>query len=339
MLAYIIRRLLLMVPIVFGIFTLTFILSATNPNGGGVASYLGLGLVRTVPPEELHAVEHRLGLDQPLPVRYALFVKRMVTGDLGVSYTMHEPVGDAIKLRVAPTLILLGTAFLLQELLAIPLGIYSAIKRGSIFDQVFSVVIYVFYSIPTFWFGLMAIVFICVDLGWLPFGGMVDTSKTGDDFGTLAYWAYFQAHTIAALVDLARHLILPALVLAAVGIAGDSRYLRGQMLDVLSQDYVRTARAKGLPERLVIWKHALRNAALPIVTNIGLQLPGLIGGAVVIEQIFGWPGMGSLFINAATRFDYPLVIAIVLMTSMLTLVFNLLTDLSYALIDPRIRYR
>ncbi len=337
MLAYTIRRLILMVPVVFGITILMFMMTATNPNGGAVSAYLG-GAAKTVTPETLHAIEHRLGLDQPLPVRYVLYMKRLITGDLGQSFSTHQSTGDAIKARVLPTLILLGTAFLLQELVAIPLGIFSAIRRGSVFDQVFSVVVYVLYSIPTFWFGLMAIFFIGVNLGWLPFGGMVNIAVAGDDFGTPAYWVYFHAHTIAALIDLARHLALPATVLAAVGIAGDSRYLRGQMLEVLNQDYVRTAKAKGLPQRLVIWKHALRNAVLPIVTNIGLQLPGLIGGAVVTETIFGWPGMGSLFIHAATSFDYPVVIAIVLMTGVLTLVFNLLTDLSYAVIDPRIRY-
>jgi peptide/nickel transport system permease protein len=336
MLAYIIRRLLLMIPVVFGITILMFLLTATNPNGGEVTSYLGGGKPGSL--QQLKALEHRLGLDQPLYVQYGNYVARLLSGDLGQSFEQHEPVSQAISIRVLPTLILLGTAFLLQELLAIPLGIFSALRRGSFFDQTFSVVVYILYSIPTFWFGLMAIIFIGVDLKWLPFGGIVNVQQAGDDFGTPAYWIYFHAHTFQAVTDIIAHLIMPACILAAVGVAGDSRFLRGQMLEVLSQDYVRTAKAKGLSARAVTWKHALRNAILPIVTNIGLQLPGLIGGAVVTESIFGWPGMGSLFVDSAQHFDYPVVIAIVLMTGILTLVFNLLTDLSYALIDPRIRY-
>jgi peptide/nickel transport system permease protein len=336
MLAYIIRRLLLMIPVIFGVTILLFLLTATNPNGGEIASYLGGG--QRISQTQVVALEHRLGLDQPLPVQYVKYMQRLLTGDLGTSFSEHMPVGDAIKERLLPTVILLGTAFLLQELVAIPLGIFSAIRRGTLFDQIFSVIVYVLYSIPTFWFGLMAIIFIGVDLGWFPFNGMVDIRAAGDDFGTPLYTAYFQTHTVVAILDILRHLVLPVIILASVGIAGDSRFLRGQMLEVLNQDYVRTAKAKGLSQRLVIWKHALRNAILPIVTSIGLQIPSLVGGAVVTESIFGWPGMGSLFINAANKFDYPVVIAVVLMTGILTLVFNLLTDLSYALIDPRIRY-
>jgi len=337
MLSYIIRRVLLMIPVLFGLSILVFLMTASNPNGGAIASYLG-GNTKTVTASQLHAITVRLGLDKPLPVQYFVYIQHVLTGDLGNSFTQHIPVGDAIKIRIVPTLILLGTAFLLQELIAIPLGIFSAIRRGSVFDQFFSVIVYILFSIPTFWFGIMAILIFGVDLQWFPFGGMVNISKAGDDFGTPVWNMYLHTHTIAALTDLIQHLIMPAVVLAAVGIAGDSRYMRGQMLEVLSQDYVRTAKAKGLSQRLVIWKHALRNAILPIVTNIGLQLPGLIGGAVVTETIFAWPGMGNLFINAANHFDYPVVIGIVLMTGSLTLLFNLLTDLSYAVIDPRIRY-
>jgi peptide/nickel transport system permease protein len=336
MLAYTIRRLLLMIPVVFGVTILMFLMTATNPNGGEIASYLGGG--QRISQTQVVALEHRLGLDQPLPVQYIKYMQRLFTGDLGTSFSEHMPVSDAIKERLLPTIILLGTAFLLQELIAIPLGIYAAIRRGSLFDQIFSAISYTLFALPAFWFGLMAIVFIGVDLGWLPFNGMVDIQAAGDDFGTPLYTAYFQTHTVTALIDIARHLALPVIILASSGFAVDSRFMRGQMLEVLNQDYVRTAKAKGLAPRLVIWKHALRNAVLPIITSIGLQIPGLVGGAVVVESIFGWPGMGSLFVNAANKFDYPVVIAIVLMVGILTLVFNLLTDLAYALVDPRIRY-
>ena len=339
MLSYTIRRLLLMVPVFFGITVMIWGIVTFNPNGGAVAAYLGNAHNRLpVTAAQIHSIEIRLGLDKPLPVRYAIWVGNLFRGDLGNSISEHTTAVKAIQNRTVPTLILMVTAFTLQELLAIPLGIFSALRRGSLFDQIFTVIVYILYSIPTFWFGLMAIVIFGVALRLFPFPGMVNTSLAGDDFGTPTYWAFFHAHTVTAVVDLLQHLAMPALVLAAVGIAGDSRFMRGQMLEVLNQDYVRTAKAKGLPQRTVVWKHALRNAVLPIITNIGLTLPGLIGGAVVTEQIFGWPGMGRLYIQAAGAFDYAVIIGIIVIGAMLTLVFNLLTDLSYALVDPRIRY-
>ncbi len=336
MLAYTIRRLLLMIPVLLGISIMVFAISASNPNGGELYSFIGNP--KNVTQSQLKALEHRLGLDKPLPVRYVLWLGSILHGDLGISYLTHEPATEAIGSRVPATLILMVTAFLLQEIIAIPLGIFSALRRGTLFDQTFSVIVYTLYSIPTFWLGLMLIAFLGVELRLFPFPGMVDVLKTGGDFGTAAWSEYFHAHPFEALTDLGAHLVMPAVTLAAVGIAGDSRYMRGQMLEVLSQDYVRTAKAKGLPQRIVIWKHALRNAVLPIITNIGLQLPGLIGGAVVTEQIFAWPGTGRLFISSAQSFDYAVVIGLTMIISALTLLFNLLTDLSYALVDPRIRY-
>jgi peptide/nickel transport system permease protein len=336
MLAYAIRRILLMIPILLGLLAFTFLLTDTNPGGEAVIFYIRNP--KYISASDYHHAEVVLGLDKPLPIRFALYAKTLLTGNLGYSLRQHVPVGGIIESRLGPTLILLGSAFLLQEIIAIPLGIFVALKRGSPFDQVASVVVYVLYAVPTFWIGLMAIVLIGVDLRWLPFPGMVDLSQAGGDFGTPQYTQYFQTHVFAALGDLARHLVMPLIVLAITGIAGDTRYLRGQMLEVLDQDYIRTARAKGLPYRLVIWKHALRNAILPIVTSIGLQLPGLVGGAIVTEQIFGWPGMGSLYVTAANTFDYPVIIGITLLIGLLTLISNLLIDLSYAWIDPRIRY-
>ena len=338
MLTYSLRRLLLIIPVFFGITIMIWLIVTFNPDGGAVSSYLGSRSNVHVTQAQVHAIEIRLGIDKPLPVRYVIWVGNLFRGDLGNSISEHTTALKAIQNRMAPTLILMVSAFALQELLAIPLGIFSAIRRGSIFDQIFTVIVYILYSIPTFWFGLMAIVIFGVTLGWFPFPGMVNTALIGDDFGTTTYWAFFHAHTLTTIIDLLRHLAMPAIVLAAVGIAGDSRFMRGQMLEVLNQDYVRTAKAKGLSQRTVVMKHALRNALLPIITNIGLTLPGLIGGAVVTESIFAWPGMGRLYIEASLAFDYAVVIAIIVIGAFLTLIFNLLTDLSYALIDPRIRY-
>ncbi len=338
MLTYTLRRVLLTIPIFFGVTIMIWLIATTNPDGGPLAAYLGRGGGHIITQKEIDAIKHRLGLDQPLPVRYVIWLKNLFRGDLGNSIITHQNVLLSFQQRVGPTLLLLGTAFILQELLAIPLGIFSAVKRGTLFDQVFTVVAYVLYAFPTFWLGLMALTLFAVVLKVLPFGGIIDVVGTGTSFGSPQYWEYFHANTIAAITDIVRHMILPVSVLALVSIAGDSRFMRGQMLEVLNQDYVRTARAKGASERVVVLKHALRNALLPIITNIGLQLPGLLGGAIVTEQIFSWPGMGQFYINAAQAFDYPSIIAYLVILGGLVLVFNILTDLSYALVDPRIRY-
>ena len=336
MLAYTIRRFLLAIPVIVGISMIIWFLAISNPDGGPTAALLGRGFGKIIKPEQIQALLHANGLDKPLPVQYIDWLGRFIRGNWGQSYYQHEPVTQAIGERIIPTLILGGTALILEELFAIPLGIYSAVRRGTLFDQVFSVLAYVFYSLPTFWFGLMAIVFFGVILQWVPFIGITGNVQTA--FGTPEYWAYFHANTIPAILDIAHHLILPASILALVGLAANSRFLRGQMLEVLNQDYVRTARAKGLPQRTVILKHAARNALLPLVTNIGLELPLLIGGAVVTESIFSWPGMGRLYVESATIGDFPVVIAIAVMLGILVVIFNILTDLAYAVIDPRIRY-
>lgn len=338
MLAYIIRRLLVAIPIFFGITVLTWLISTTNPDGGPLTAYLGKGGGKIITQQQIQAIERKLGLDQPLPVRYVYWVRNLFRGDLGTSITEHKPVTAAISERILPTVLLLTLALILQEIIAIPLGIFSALRRGSFFDQTFTVVAYVLFALPTFWYGLMMIVIFGVALRWFPFNGMIDDHLSGTAFGTPSYWAYFHTHTIEALVDLIRHLVMPVVVLATAGLAGDSRFMRASMLSVMNQDYIRTAKAKGLPNRMVVWKHALRNAILPIVTNIGLAIPTLIAGAVVTEQIFAWPGMGRLFVNAAQGYDYPVVIAYVVLIGALTLLFNIITDVSYAFVDPRIRY-
>lgn len=339
MLTYTIRRILITIPVFFGMTLMIWLISTTNPDGGALSSYLGRFKGKEISQQTIQNAEHQLGLDQPIPVRYLIWLKNLLRGDFGTSQVYHQAVGDLIKVRLFPTVLLLGTALILQELIAIPLGVYSAIKRGSLFDQLFTVLTYVTFSFPTFWLGLIAIIIFGVELKILPFSGMVDLRTDGGyAYGTPDYWVYFHANTFAAILDIVRHLILPVSILGIVGMAADARYTRSQMLDVLSQDFVRTAKAKGLTQRVVVWKHALRNAVLPLVTNIGLQLPGILGGAIITEQIFTWPGTGRLYIDAAVNFDYAVVIAYLVLLGGLVLVFNIITDLSYALIDPRIRY-
>lgn len=338
MLAYAIRRVLVAIPIFLGITVLIWTVTTFNPDGGPIAAYIGKQSGKSITNAQLLAFEHRLGLDKPLPVRYVIWVGNFLRGDFGTSDSTHQTVISMIQFRVLPTLLLMLTAFLVQELIAIPIGVYSAVRRGSVFDQAATVLTYATAAFPTFWLGLIAIIIFGVELHWLPFGGMIDARVAGYQFGTPGYWAYFHANTIQAVLDVAGHMVLPVAILAIVGMAGDARFTRAQMLEVLDQDYMRTAKAKGVSQGVMVWKHALRNAMLPLVTNIGLQLPLLLGGAIVTEQIFSWPGLGYMYISAAQSYDYPVEVAYLVILGALVLVFNIITDLTYALIDPRIRY-
>ena len=200
---------------------------------------------------------------------------------------------------------------------------------------------YVAYSFPTFWLGLLLIIIFAATLGWLPAGGMWDVKLDPNPnfvFGSSEYWTFFGQHPLATILDLVKHLILPVATLVAVSVAGDSRFIRASMIDALRQDFVRTARAKGVPERRVIFRHALRNALLPVVTNIGLELPFLFTGAIATETVFSWPGMGQQFITAIGQYDYPVVMGISVITAVLVVGANLLADIVYAIVDPRISY-
>jgi peptide/nickel transport system permease protein len=220
---------------------------------------------------------------------------------------------------------------------AIVLGVLAAVKRYSFFDQAATVFSYIGFAMPTFWLGIMLILIFGVSLKWLPISGMVD-ARLSPAFGTDDYWKYFGQNPIPAVIDIARHLILPVITLVVVNIAGDSRFVRASMLEALGQDYVRTARAKGLPNRVVTFRHALRNALLPVVTNIGLEIPFLFTGALVTESIFSWPGIGKLTIESTRSFDYTILMGVFLITSMLVVTANIIADLLYAVVDPRIKY-
>jgi peptide/nickel transport system permease protein len=261
----------------------------------------------------------------------------LVHGDLGFGIQSGRPVTQIIAERIPATFILAGTALVLWVGIAILLGVYAAVHRYSLFDQLVTFFSYVFYSLPTFWLGLNLIFIFGVALRWLPTGGIIST-RDWPPFGTPQYWTAFGLHPANAVVDIGRHLVMPVATLVAVNIAGDSRFVRASMLEVLGQDYVRTAKAKGLRQRVVIGKHAFRNAMLPVVTNVALEIPFLFSGAIVTETIFTWPGMGRLFIDAIGARDYFVIMGLLLVTSVITLFANLLADVVYAIVDPRIRY-
>jgi peptide/nickel transport system permease protein len=261
----------------------------------------------------------------------------LVHGDLGFGIQSGRPVTQIIAERIPATFILAGTALVLWVGIAILLGVYAAVHRYSLFDQLVTFFSYVFYSLPTFWLGLNLIFIFGVALRWFPTGGII-TTRDWPPFGTPQYWTAFGLHPTNAFIDVLRHLVMPVATLVAVNIAGDSRFVRASMLETLGQDYVRTAKAKGLRSRVVIGKHAFRNAMLPVVTNVALEIPFLFSGAIVTETIFTWPGMGRLFIDAIGARDYFVIMGLLLVTSIITLFANLLADVIYAVVDPRIRY-
>lgn len=258
-------------------------------------------------------------------------------GDFGRSITNGRTVTDVIAERLPATILLAGIALVVWVSLAIVIGVVAAVKQYSLFDQTSTFLAYIFYSLPTFWLGLMLIFLFGPFLHLLPTGGIV-SARDWPPFGTSQYWTAFTANPLGGVGEIGRHLVLPVITLVAVNIAGDSRFVRASMLDTLSQDYVRTAKAKGVKPRTVFGRHAFRNALLPIITNVGLELPFLVTGAIVAETIFVWPGMGRLFIESLGTSDYFVLMAILLLTSIMILLANLVADVLYAVADPRIRY-
>jgi peptide/nickel transport system permease protein len=266
----------------------------------------------------LARISHQMGLDRPLPIQYLDWAGHLLRGDWGRSYRDQQPVLVIIVSHLWATLELMASSTFLAILFGTWVGVLGAIRRYSLSDYLATIGAMVALSIPTFWFGLVMIYLFSVWLGWLPSGDMY-TSGNG------------------SLLDYARHLVLPCLVLTLVTIATWSRYMRASMLDVISQDYIRTARAKGLRRRAVLVHHALRNALLPMITIAGLQLPTLLGGALVTETVFTWPGMGRLFLDSIGYRDYPVVMGLLMFSALLVLAGNLLADIFYVIADPRIR--
>jgi peptide/nickel transport system permease protein len=264
-------------------------------------------------------------LDKPLHKQYILWVGKLATLDLGMSFSQdRRPVADKIFERIPITIAINVISMILIMAIAIPLGVLSAVYRDSLFDRITSVFVFVGFAMPTFWLALLLMILFGVHLGWLPISGIRSLN-----------FEYLPPGV--AFLDLIRHLILPVLLSAFGGLAGLSMYMRSNMLEVIRQDYIMTARAKGLSERAVIYRHALRNALLPVITILGLSIPGLIGGSVIFETIFAIPGMGQLFYMSVMSRDYPLVMGILFIGAVLTLLGNLIADISYALADPRIR--
>lgn len=329
---FIIRRILISIPVLIGISFLVFMIMQLAP-GGPMAAF---GQNPRMTPEQRAAIAKNWGLDKPLAEQYFNWFFAMFRGDWGTSFTNRQPVMNLIMDRIPATLLLMLTAYIIQQCIALPLGIWSALKRYSLSDKIFTILTYIGFSMPTFWLGLILVYSFAANLKWFPTGGITDPRNPA--FNSATYWPWFAANPLMAVGNLLSHLVLPVITLIVVNVANDSRYMRSSMLETINQDYIRTARSKGLSEGAVVTRHALRPALLPVVTNIALTLPALLGGAVVTESIFNWPGMGLLFINSISSADYPVMIGIVFLLSAFILIFNILADVSYAIIDPRIRY-
>ncbi|HSJ27804.1 MAG TPA: ABC transporter permease [Acidimicrobiia bacterium] len=317
MLAFLIRRVIIAIPVLLGILALTFILVHMLPGDPATA---------LLTPEELQGdpgiIERRraeLGLDRSMPVQYVAWLGELMNGNLGVSFHRKIPVTDMIAPRVMPTMILSGSGIVIALLVGVPVGIAAALRQNTKLDYAAGVGSMLAVSIPTFFQGLMAIYVFSIWLGWLPSGGMrtLGVPPTG--------------------LDLIRHLILPAGVLSAVLMGPYVRYTRQSLLDVLRLDHVTTARAKGVPYWGVVVKHALRNSLIPLTTVLAVQIPALLAGTVIIEYVFSWPGMGRLVIEGINSRDYPVILAVVMITAVLVLAFNFLADVIAAILDPRIR--
>ncbi|MBW2146667.1 MAG: ABC transporter permease [Deltaproteobacteria bacterium] len=320
MVLYLIKRILLIVPILLGITLISFVVINLAPGSP-------TDLQTMMNPEVGAAVREQLrayyGLDKPLHIRYLIWLKRVAYLDFGKALD-HRNVMDKIAERIPVTLAISGLSLLIILLVAVPIGVISAVREGSWLDRSITVVVFVGFAIPAFWLALLLMILFGVNLGWLPISGIHSLG-------------YENLSTLNKLRDLASHLILPVFVSAFGGLAGFSRYMRANMLEVIRQDYIVTARAKGLTGRVVIYRHALRNALLPLITILGLSVPGLIGGSVIFETIFAIPGMGQLYWQSVMSRDYMVIMGGLVVSAVLTLLGNLLADISYALVDPRIR--
>jgi peptide/nickel transport system permease protein len=324
--AYILRRLLGAIPLLLGVATLIFFVLALAP-GDPLAAYFN----PNIPAAVLEQIRHNFGLDQPIYIRYLKWLGQFLTGNFGYSFAQSRPVSQIIMDAMPNTLVLCGISLVLVFIVGILTGVVQAVKQYSFLDGFLSVTSLFFYSMPPFWLALMLMLIFSLQAHvwhWpiaLPSTGITDVN-----------YEFFTASQ--KLHDRIVHLILPVTTLTLALAAGVSRYTRGQMLEVIRQDYIRTARAKGLPERRVIMKHALRNSLIPVITLLGLYLPLLFSGTVFVEVIFAWPGMGRVIVDAIFQRDYPVVMATSFIFAVLVVLGSLLADILYAVADPRIRY-
>ncbi len=327
---YIINRFLHMIPVLFGVTVLSFFLIHLAP---GKPTDIMTEMNPKMTPEARERLERYYGLDKPVIVQYGHWLRRIVLFDFGTSFSrdarpvidkIWDPEQHPLDRRLTVTLMINMCAMLLILLIAVPVGVYAAIRPYSLFDRVSTVLVFIGFATPAFWLALLCMILFGIKLDILPISGL--TSIDYDSLGPLRQF-----------LDRTRHLVLPVFISAFGGIAGISRYMRSSMLDAVKNDYVTTARAKGISEQSVIFKHTLRNALLPIITILGLSIPGLISGSIIFEQIFGIPGMGQLsYMSIMTR-DYPVVMGLLVISCLLTLIGNMLADLCYAFADPRIR--
>ncbi len=323
MLIYSIRRIFQAIPILFILSILLFGIVRLTPGGPLAAAERNPSISK----ERLQQMRAQLGLDQPLPVQYIKWLQKIITeGDFGTSIKFRRPVSDMILERLPNTILLVGTAFILTLLIALPIGAFAATKPNSWFDHITTTIAFIGQSVPVYWFGLILIVIFYLtltnpftDSPLFPSAGMRTVGK-GD------FW------------DLVWHMVLPVTALSFTWAGWYSRYLRASMREVLHENFIRTARAKGLKEPIVLYVHALRNALLPVVTLIALDLPSVFGGALFVETIFSWPGMGRLFWEAARGRDYPVLMGVIMIEAVIIMASNLLADLLYGILDPRVRY-
>ncbi|WP_334072688.1 MULTISPECIES: ABC transporter permease [Paenibacillus] len=317
---YIVRRLLQMIPTLIGISIIIYAISAMIP--GDYITALNNPNMTQERADELRAI---YGLDQPEYLRYFTWVKNMITGNMGESFQHKKPVMEVVNDYVWNSFIIAIATLVLSWTIAVFTGIFSARFQYSFFDKIITLIVFICMSLPSFFIGLLLIRIFALILGWFPVGGMVTAGSKAIG------WDYIK--------DVLHHSFLPILVLTMLSTGSLTRYFRTSMLEVIRQDYIRTARAKGLKERTVIFKHALRNAMIPAITLLGFELPALFGGAMIMEQIFVWPGIGHIYLNAINMRDYPFMLGFTMLLSVLTLLGNLLSDVLYGIADPRIRLK
>jgi peptide/nickel transport system permease protein len=324
MLIYTLRRLAYLLPTLLGITVITFFIISLAP-GNPIDVMQDGTMSARISPEAYNEMLRLYGLDKPIHVRYLIWLKRLLTLDFGNSFLDHRAVIVKIQERLPATLLLNGVSLALVLVLAIPFGLYSAVRQHSRFDKIGGTVLYMLYSLPEFWVALLLILFFGVKLKLLPFIGIESVGARD-----LAFFPY--------LWDRVLHMILPTICLTYGSLAFLSRFVRGSTLEVIHQDYVRTARAKGLDDSRVVFRHVLRNTLIPLVTLLGILLPTLISGSVILEYIFSWPGIGALFFDSVLARDYPTVMGLSFVTAVLVLLSTLVADVLYTWIDPRISY-
>ncbi len=325
MFKYIVKRLLTSIPVLLIITMVIFGVVKSMP-GDEVTAYLGPGTKATQ--EVKQKAREKLGLDKSIPEQYVRWMGRLLTGDLGTSFTLKQPVGQVIGTYVWNSFLLNIVSMVLGLALAIPVGIRQAVKKGSFTDNFWTVFSLLGISVPTFFFGMVLIYFVGMKVSWIPFSGMRDSVYA--NFG-------YPGGTMQEILDIMAHMMLPTIVLTFSNFATFSRYVRNSMVEVINQDYVRTARAKGLKEKTVIYKHAFKNAQIPLVTLLGLYIPSLFSGATILESVFVWPGIGGVLLNAINQRDNSLTTACLVFSAVLMILGNLLSDICYSIVDPRVK--